>query len=83
MLELKIGGTQESVWGHVEIKTNAKPSKFKSDDYIEARKDYPEICWKKNGQYKHPMPSLIRLRENDEWPFLSKTIFEKMGVANR
>lgn len=52
--------------------------KFDSDEYVEARKDLPEICWKKSDRYEHPMPSIRRLQ--NIWPFSSNKIFGKMGV---
>lgn len=53
--------------------------KLDSDEYVQARKDYPEICWKKSDEYEHPMPSLRRLRKGG-WPFSSNRLFGKMDV---
>ncbi|KAG4070111.1 hypothetical protein HA402_013354 [Bradysia odoriphaga] len=55
--------------------------KFDCDEYVQARKDFPELCWKPNDKYEHPMPSLNRLR-NRSWPFDADKIFEKMSVSD-
>ncbi|KAG4070097.1 hypothetical protein HA402_013340 [Bradysia odoriphaga] len=52
--------------------------KFDCDEYVQARKDLPEFCWKPNDKYEHPMPSLIHL-QNSSWPFDADKIFEKMA----